>query len=295
MSGMKRNGTRQDNRLQNVRETRSSQSRKEQQTEMFMQRLSYLESIKHVVEKKLKSAPEGTLRVCSGNGRIQYYHRRCPSDRGGVYLGKNDDAIVKKLAEKDYCIRLYRAIEEETGVIQKYLAELPDVLPEDVYGNLNKNRRQLVDPIIETEKMYEQRWMNTAFERNPFPIDDSAFLTDRGELVRSKSELIIANILARKGVAYKYECPLRLKTRERTIGTVYPDFTVLHARERKEIYWEHLGMMDNPEYAEKAVQKINSYNLCGIYQKDRLIVTSETSRVPINVRQIEGIIDCYLR
>jgi hypothetical protein len=114
-------------------------------------------------------------------------------------------------------------------------------------------------------------------------------LTDRGERVRSKSELIIANLLSKEGIPYKYECPLRLKG----FGTVHPDFTALRRKARKEIYWEHLGMMDDPEYAEKAVRKISAYGANGFFPGDRLILTAETKSTPLNVRLIRDLIACY--
>ena len=43
-------------------------------------------------------------------------------------------------------------------------------------------------------------------------------------------------------------------------GIVYPDFTLLSRKTGKEIYWEHEGMMDDQEYARKAVQKIDLIN-----------------------------------
>ena len=45
--------------------------------------------------------------------------------------------------------------------------------------------------------------------------------------------------------------------------------------EVKELYWEHMGMMDNGEYAEKAVRKISAYYQNGIYPGEALILTFE--------------------
>lgn len=67
--------------------------------------------------------------------------------------------------------------------------------------NLHKERQKLIHPIRETD-----------------------------ERVRSKSEVIIADILNQEGIPYRYECPLQLKG----WGKVYPDFTVLSERERPE-------------------------------------------------------------
>lgn len=75
---------------------------------------------------------------------------------------------------------------------------------------------------------------------------------EKGERVRSKSEVIIADMLNRKGISYRYEYPVYLKN----VGQIYPDFTVLDAIRRREIYWEHLGMMDDPDYAEMAILRV---------------------------------------
>ncbi|NUW43299.1 AAA family ATPase [Nonomuraea rhodomycinica] len=68
-------------------------------------------------------------------------------------------------------------------------------------------------------------------------------LTVRGELVTSKSEVIVANILANLDVPYVYEQPLVMADASRRL----PDFTVSRAG-RPPIYWEHLGMLDKSSY-----------------------------------------------
>ena len=49
-------------------------------------------------------------------------------------------------------------------------------------------------------------------------------------------------------------------------GIVYPDFTFLSPKTGEEIYWEHDGRMDDPEYARKAIKKIETYEKNGIFQ-----------------------------
>ena len=64
-----------------------------------------------------------------------------------------------------------------------------------------------------------------------------------GELMRSKSEVIVANTLRSHGVEYTYEELLRMPD-----GTVRaPDFTIRRAAQAP-IYWEHLGMLDLAGY-----------------------------------------------
>jgi exodeoxyribonuclease V alpha subunit len=61
-------------------------------------------------------------------------------------------------------------------------------------------------------------------------------------MVRSKSEVIIANMLTEREIPFQYEVPLYGSD-----GTFYlPDFTITWAGETW--YWEHLGRLDNDEY-----------------------------------------------
>lgn len=77
------------------------------------------------------------------------------------------------------------------------------------------------------------------------------YTTENGEKVRSKSELTIVNKLSIRGIKYRYEEPHYLKG----FGLVYPYFTILNAKTREGIIWEHFGLMDNPEYVENCLKK----------------------------------------
>lgn len=92
-------------------------------------------------------------------------------------------------------------------------------------------------------------------------------LTDKGEVVASKSELIIANILYAYGIQYEYERPITIN------GVTYkPDFTIWRP-DGTMILWEHAGLMDDPEYAHKFENKLLQYQKIGFTQAKNLIVT----------------------
>lgn len=66
-----------------------------------------------------------------------------------------------------------------------------------------------------------------------------------GDMLRSKSEVIIANLLHERQIPFRYEEPLFAGD-----GTLkLPDFTVTWRGQT--FYWEHLGLLDLTEYAEK--------------------------------------------
>ena len=123
------------------------------------------------------------------------------------------------------------------------------------------------------------------------PIEnDTGFYTECGIRVRSKSELLIANMLEQKGIPYRYEFPLYLKK----TGNVRPDFLCLNIRTRKEFIWEHFGMMDNIAYANKNISKVQNYEQNGFFPGKNFIMTFETSQCPISSKVIRMTINEYL-
>ncbi|MEU0078802.1 ATP-dependent RecD-like DNA helicase [Micromonospora tulbaghiae] len=83
--------------------------------------------------------------------------------------------------------------------------------------------------------------------------------TSRGELVRSKSEVLVANLLDELGLSYEYESPFTGDDGR----TVRPDFTILTDL-GETVIWEHLGMLSDPRYASKWAQKKTWYAANGV-------------------------------
>ncbi len=95
--------------------------------------------------------------------------------------------------------------------------------------------------------------------------------------VRSKSEVIIANMLSDQEIYFEYETPLYAPD-----GTMYlPDFTVTFRGEQ--YYWEHLGMLDKPEYAAHWKEKEEWYNK---HFPGKLLTTREGNDLTIEARNI---------
>ena len=85
------------------------------------------------------------------------------------------------------------------------------------------------------------------------------YRTDRGELVRSKSEWIIADKLHAAGIDYQYEQPLSLEGFDRL-----PDFTIVDDDSGETWYWEHNGLLDHMNYRERWNRKLHAYRNEGI-------------------------------
>ena len=108
-------------------------------------------------------------------------------------------------------------------------------------------------------------------------------MTERGERVRSKSEKIIADKLYMLGIPYRYEFPIVLEGNIK----MYPDFTILKMPERKEVYLEHFGKLDDEAYINITIMKLNTYEKNGIYVGVNLFFTYETNRKALNVKALD--------
>ena len=54
-------------------------------------------------------------------------------------------------------------------------------------------------------------------------------------------------------------------------------------------------MMDSPGYAERTVKKLKVFSENKIYPGKNLIITMETSATPLSARQVENLINEYLK
>ena len=179
-------------------------------------------------------------------------------------------------------VRYYHCVEDNEGT---YISKIDSELPK-----LHTQRQLLVTPV---EPIWEKelvRWYDSEYHGKEFYEGTAEIVTEKGERVRSKSEKILADYFYRNNILYQYEKPLYLKG----YGTIYPDFTFLSKKTRKEIYWEHEGMMDKPEYAKSAVKKIESYQRNGIHLGERLILTFETELTVLNSQIVEELVEKYL-
>ena len=179
-------------------------------------------------------------------------------------------------------VRYYHCVEDNEGT---YISKIDSELPK-----LHTQRQLLVTPIEPIWEKELARWYDSEYHGKEFYEGTAEIVTEKGERVWSKSEKILADYFYRNNILYQYEKPLYLKG----YGTIYPDFTFLSKKTRKEIYWEHEGMMDKPEYAKSAVKKIESYQRNGIHLGERLILTFETELTVLNSQIVEELVEKYL-
>lgn len=238
------------------------------------------------IEQQLKRLPQGDI-FCAKNGTTikWYYHNGTYRE----YIPKKKKKIAEQLAYKKYLVKLLKELEQEKNAIEQYLKKCRKEESEaENMLLLSSNYRSLILPYYKPmeERLYE--WQTMSYQRNEKYPEKLIHESKSGNLLRSKSECMIDEMLYRAGLPYRYDCALQLGE-----TTIYPDFTIIHPESKKVYYWEHFGKMDDASYAQKTFYKLGLYNSNGIVPSINLIMTFETENNPLNMITVEKVINQY--
>ena len=257
----------------------------------FEARLKELEELERRLKKDIEKAPQETVYFLNARGSAQFYVMEHGRRR---YLPVSEREKGLSILQRRYDEHLLKCCQKEHAVIGRFLKEYrPEAINEFIRA-IPISRKAFLDLKYISEEQFEAQTAALAEERykrfeNSHPVSDR-FVTERGEAVRSKSELIIANMLVRSGLQYYYELPMELSGG----SCLFPDFTIVDKDQRRLIYWEHFGMTDEFSYASKMAAKLAVYERNGIFPGDRLIMTMESRDCPLDVGLIRATIRKYL-
>lgn len=244
------------------------------------------------IEMKVPNYPEGRLRIANGRKQLRYYRVDSSTDRLGQYIPKSDIAQVKLLAQKGYDKEFLKVAKRELAAMEECLEQITKYNSAEVFQNMSKYRKKLVVPRRITNELYAKRWEQKSYNQSDYMPDNKKYTTRKGDLVRSKSEILIADMLYELKIPYRYEQSIVLRD-----GTIFnPDFTLLDIYTREEVYWEHFGMMDDDTYMNDALYKINKYRENGIGSSNNLIATFESMNNPFDPQTIRKmLVDRFCR
>lgn len=152
----------------------------------------------------------------------------------------------------------------------------------------NSEYQALLSPYFKPISEELSQWIKEPYERNQNHPEQLLHKSISGNILRSKSESMVDTSLFLHKIPFRYECAL-------TLGetTIFPDFTISHPKTGETIYWEHFGVIDNPNYSKNAYQKMQLYTNYGIIPSYQLITTFETKEQPLTGYFIEKVIEHY--
>ena len=257
-----------------------------QRLEMIQDKILYEQNLQGKKPKQ-ESQPSGEKLICKkSKNHYDYYI-------DGRYISKKKNiGRLRTLAEQEYRRKLLDELRIECNCLKRALDA--DQRLSDVYRNMHRGKQVLIEPDYEPierriEEFEEAEYNGLGFADS----DQTSYITNKGERVRSKSEKIIADELGRLGIPYKYEKPLLLNVDGR-LKTFFPDYTVMNISTGEVKYIEHLGMLDNPYYYKNTLVKLDAYEKNGLLVGREVILLHESAGRPLNTRVVADYINEFL-
>lgn len=231
-------------------------------------------------QKRLKEYPEGHLLIAKDRQYLKWFHKK--ADGTTIYLPKSEKNQAKILAEKHLIETRLKANLDELEATEKYLKMSIDstMAVSDLLAPDSKYSDLLCDK-YKTNLSILSEWEDAVFDTNTGYTEHLTIYSPTGNVVRSKSEMMIDMYLADHNAVYRYESKLELADG----SFLFPDFTVLQKNGSKK-YWEHCGRMDSPQYVDQFLKKIDVYEKNGIYVNESLFLTFETQSAPLQMSDI---------
>ena len=223
------------------------------------------------INAELNKLPDGILIVRNN----RYYQRVDGKDIG---ITKNQ-TLIKQLVRKKYLSKVKKELEKNIKTLSAPMSRITTTKFEDAISDLNM-------PI---ENFYHSTiadWVAKPYRQNMFKPEDQKYETNGGMKVRSKSELIIANLLEEYKIPYRYEPEMTIKGKK-----ICPDFVIRNPFTAELIVWEHFGALHKEDYEQSMNDKMERYSAQGLVPFETLIYTFEFDLNPKRLRNlIENII-----
>ena len=239
--------------------------------------------IKHL-ESQIQELPNGKLICARNDNRWKWYHS---DGHKSVYIPKKEHKFAEQLAKKKYLSLLVEDMHQEKIAIDYYLRHHKQSKAEELLVNESEYQK-LLSSTFQSRSQELKDWINADYKICKKYPERKIFKTSSGNMVRSKSEVLIDMALYTNGIPFRYECEMNLGEL-----TIYPDFTIKHPKSGKIYYWEHFGRMDDEKYARNAADKLKRYIEIGIIPNIDLITTYETKECPLDYETVEKVIKEY--
>lgn len=245
------------------------------------------ETLKHELESQEKqlnnlqnqqiSFPAGYLYVRKSSKKKLFYQiiRNRTTDKQ-INIS-SDPQLIKQLAKKKVYKKLLRIYRNNINAIRQFLSRYQPLVAQDLFPN--DIRQILIEPMQ----------LPGTYDRCPFDPHVHIHETICGMLVRSKSEVIIANALWHYGIPFCYEEIFHTFDG----NYFYPDFTI-HLPDGSVIIWEHLGLLKKKDYCKSTANKLYYFQNEGYTIGKNLIITQDDWKGSCDSENIYHIIETYI-
>lgn len=239
-----------------------------------------------LIKAQLNKLPKGKI-VFSHTGKYCKWYQSDVKNK--VYIPKKDRHLAERLAMKKYLSLRLEDISSRKEIIDNCLNhQIIEMRTAEKLLAESSEYQKLLSPYFANKSKELEEWKQADYKKNQKHPEHLQHKSISGNILRSKSEVLIDIMLYSNKIPYRYEEVIQLGNK-----TIVPDFIIKHPATGELFYWEHFGMMDNPDYAKNACDKIRLYSLNGIIPSKQLILTYETKDDPLNPNEVKKIIEDY--
>ncbi|WP_419025601.1 hypothetical protein [Emergencia sp.] len=222
--------------------------------------LAYLRHIVKIEKRELRAMPSGNLKRKKSHGRTHYYLEK----KGNLISLRKQPKVKETYLLKEQLTQRIHNAEMDIPLLERLLKRYQPVIETDEYWNKLQPDK---DEYREKEKIHRFK----------------------GIKYRSKSEIIIAEILHSYGIAYQYEIKVKVNGRK-----YRSDFRIKRPKDNKEFIWEHFGLTDDENYLQRTYSKLENYHDQGIDLWDNLLISFDQVDGGIDVDVIDKIVRVFL-
>ena len=271
--------------LNHLSEKTSERNPQLNHTEIYIERKIELEENIKKLESKLSNMPRETI-VCyqrkTGENKNYMFYKQL-KENGKVqrnYLARKNTVEKQKLAKKLYYSKLLQDMRNELKCINYYIENRIKVDPSELMSTDSPYRELLLGKTSALAK-----WEYAPYNKSTDHPEHLTVPAPKNEMMRSKSESTIAQILYSHGIPYRYE----------EIHDIYDypmatDFTIMNPKTGQIILWEHFGRCDDPGYQSTVDFKMYRYIRAGYLPGVNFITTYEDSKHPLDYSLVEEIV-----
>lgn len=239
-------------------------------------------------EIKKAARQPGTLVYRKTKDNWRYYVQKKNRDSSGFdlhFLGFTEDAAVGDWAMARIRYEQKKRLAKNKALLEELLEKFQDWGVEAVLRDLPVAYSTLPAEYLYADQL---KWANEEYAKNGFPVEVGHVASD-GQVLRSKSEVLIYELLRAYRVPFRYEPRIELIDENGFKQIRYPDF-VVRLGDGSYLYWEHLGFMADAKYRDDLADKLGLYQRNGIYLGKNLILTSESHKGEVDLLEIGRII-----
>ena len=240
--------------------------------------------------EEIRRLPEGCLYCNKKKVKAYYYHvYTTDNERKQRYLGTTygkNAQLISDLKRKRFLLACIKVLEGNVVALRACLKKYVEFDPTQISSRMAASYENISDANASREGL---DWQHSPYERAEMHPETLKHETIGGLLVRSKSEALIAFALDLADVPFHYEEILEIDGKK-----IAPDFTILHPLTGEKMFWEHFGLMDDPNYATETYRKLVLYGQNGIVPGRNLIFTMETNAEPLSTLEVQRMISKHL-